>query len=63
MKWPLLCSLSALQFLSNVLMHSEQTNHYAPTCAADTCSNSIRVVKTTKQAATDPISYTQAVKV
>lgn len=30
---------------------------------ADTCSNSIRVVKTTKQAATDPISYTQAVKV
>ena len=30
---------------------------------ADTCSNSIRVIKTTKQTATSPLSYPDAVKV
>ena len=36
----------------------------APTPAnTDTCSNSIRVVKTTKQTATVPMTYPQAVKV
>ncbi|KAI7843418.1 hypothetical protein COHA_002896 [Chlorella ohadii] len=35
---------------------------FCASAVSDTCSNSIRVVKTTKQAATDPISYTQAVK-
>lgn len=34
-----------------------------PRPAADTCSNSIRVVKTTKQTATEPLTYPQAVKV
>lgn len=35
---------------------------FCASAVSDTCSNSIRVVKTTKQAATDPITYSQAVK-
>ncbi len=37
--------------------------HARHPCCADTCSNSIRVVKTTKQTATTPLTYTEAVKV
>ena len=34
-----------------------------PPNPADTCSNSIRVVKTTKQTATTPLTYPQAIRV
>ncbi|EFN57148.1 hypothetical protein CHLNCDRAFT_30535 [Chlorella variabilis] len=35
---------------------------FCASAVSDTCSNSIRVVKTTKQTATEPLTYPQAVK-
>ncbi|KAL4435632.1 hypothetical protein ABPG77_002595 [Micractinium sp. CCAP 211/92] len=35
---------------------------FCASAVSDTCSNSIRVVKTTKQTATTPLTYTEAVK-
>lgn len=35
---------------------------FTSSVVSDTCSNSLRVIKTTKQTSKDPISYTQAIK-
>lgn len=35
---------------------------FTSSVVSDTCSNSLRVIKTTKQTSSDPISYTQAIK-
>lgn len=35
---------------------------FAASVVSDTCSNSVRVIKTTKQTSSTPVSYGQAVK-